>query len=106
MAIGMLLFVTGCNGDGDNVPGCSTAWGSELQEEIDNVSQTAQAYANNPNETTCEAYRASLQAYLNALQPYGNCGALTGQDRAAWEDAVDQAQEDVDAIDCTQNNGA
>jgi hypothetical protein len=79
---------------------CSTAWASELSDEITAVSNTAQAYALDPTTENCLAYKAALQAYIDALKPYGNCAALTGQDRDAWQAAIDDAQQNVDNMTC------
>ncbi len=60
----------------------------------------AQAYGTNPTPANCIAYKQAAQAYLNALRPYGNCATLTGQDRVAWQNALNDAQESVDNIEC------
>ena len=80
--------------------GCSTAWATELSDEITAMSNAAQTYANNPTQQNCLAYKAAAQAYVNALSPYGNCASLTGQDRTSWQAAVNDAQQSVDNMDC------
>jgi hypothetical protein len=81
-------------------PGCSAAWASELSNEVAAMSNAAQAYSTNPTQANCLAYKAAAQAYIDALEPYGNCTALTGQDRAAWQAAIDDAQQSVDNMNC------
>lgn len=103
----LMLSVAGvafwsCNKDKDNGDACSIAWSTELSDEINAMSAAAQAYGQNPSYENCMAYKNAAQAYLNALKPYGNCAALTGQDRVAWQNALDQAQQSVDELDCTR----
>lgn len=80
--------------------GCSVAWASELNNEIQALSNTLQAYSINPTQENCQAYKAAAQAYVDALTPYGNCATLAGADRDAWQQALNEAQQDVDNINC------
>ena len=80
---------------------CSGAWASELTDEANAMISAAQDYAANPTPASCNAYKQAAQAYLDALEPYGNCATLTGQDRVDWQTAIDGAQDSVDALDCT-----
>ena len=97
----LAIVVLGSSGCKKNkVAGCSAAWATELSNEIIALSNAAQAYTTNPTLENCLAYKAAAQAYVDALAPYGNCATLTGQDRDAWQDALNQAQQDVDDIDC------
>jgi hypothetical protein len=90
--------------DKDNNDTCSAAWGAELTNEINAMSNAAQVYASNPTTANCNAYKQAVQNYLDALEPYGNCATLTGQDRVAWQNALDDAQESVDNLDCSSAN--
>lgn len=80
--------------------GCSTAWASELSDEVIALSNAAQAYSTNPTKDNCLAYKSAAQSYVNALEPYGNCATLTGADRDAWQNALNDAQQSVNDIDC------
>jgi hypothetical protein len=97
-----LLFVgiSACKSNDDNDAPCSVAWTSELSAEINDMSVAAQAYAADQSVANCNAYKQSVQAYLNALRPYGDCTMLTGQQRIAWESALADAQENVDNMNC------
>jgi hypothetical protein len=90
-----------CNKDDDKTDLCSGAWASELSNEANAMINAAQAYATNPTPATCNAYKQAAQDYLDALEPYGNCATLTGQDRVEWQNAVDSAQESLDNLDCS-----
>jgi len=90
-----------CNkDDDDNGNTCSTAWANELSVQITAMTDAAQAYSLDPTYENCIAYKAAAQAYVDALAPYGNCAALTGQARVAWQQALDDAQQSVNDIDC------
>lgn len=80
---------------------CSAAWGTELSNEITAMTNAAQVYAANPTTANCNAYKSAMQDYLDALEPYGNCATLTGTDRVAWQNALDDTQASIDNMDCT-----
>ncbi|MGC1244332.1 MAG: hypothetical protein WA874_22265 [Chryseosolibacter sp.] len=93
----LLLGFPSCNNDDDKdkTPACSTAWGTELQTELNAVINAATVYGNDPTVANCNSYKTSYQAYLNKLKPYGNCAALTGQNRTDFNNAVQQAEADL-----------
>lgn len=95
----MILGWGGCK-KSTTPAGCSTAWATELSNELTAVSNAAQTYATNPTQANCLSYKAAMQAYLNALEPYGNCASLTGQDRTEWQNAINDAQQSVDDMNC------
>ncbi|MBK8954372.1 MAG: hypothetical protein IPM34_02310 [Saprospiraceae bacterium] len=100
--VGMILLSIACGSDDDDggsTP-CSVNYGVELQDELNALNAAAQAYGLNPNMTTCLAYKNAAQAYVNALEPYGNCSLLTGQQRADWEASLNAAKASVAAIQC------
>jgi hypothetical protein len=90
-----------CSDDNDDNGGCSTAWASELTDEANALISAAQTYGLNPTVANCNAYKQAAQKYLDALKPYGDCAALTGQERTDWQNAYNEAQTDVDNIDCS-----
>ena len=92
------LFVTSCSKDGDGVAPCSTAWGTELQNELTAVINAGTVYALDPSAANCNAYKAAYQDYINALKPYGNCATLTGQSRADWQKTLSDAEADVSTL--------
>ena len=102
ISIGVVFFLGlgSCNENNDEDESCSAAWGTELQSELTAFTNTWQAYIDSPNATTCNAYKNAAQAYVNALQPYGECATLTGDLRESWQTTLNNAQESVNAIDC------
>lgn len=99
LAFSVLGFWT-CKKD-SKANACSGAWASELTTQINAMSNAATVYASNPTPANCNAYKQAVQAYLDALAPYGNCATLTGQDRVAWQNALNSAQDSVNALDCS-----
>lgn len=91
-----------CDKDNNNGTPCSTAWASELANELEAMMNAAQAYGLNPTVANCNAYKEAAQDYVDALEPYGNCATLTGQDRVAWQNAVDNAQQELDNLTCSK----
>jgi hypothetical protein len=91
----------GCKDDNDAAP-CSAAWASEVVDEVNAMSAAAQAYALNPTSATCNAYKQAAQAYVDALEPYGNCSALTGQSRTDWQNTVNNAQQEINNLNCSK----
>ncbi|MDA3835238.1 MAG: hypothetical protein PF495_17775 [Spirochaetales bacterium] len=69
MSFGILGFVSCSDKDDVTDDPCSTAWATELQVEIEAMSQAAQTYSSDPTPANCEAYRTAVQAYIDALKP-------------------------------------
>lgn len=103
LLFGFIITGSSCSEDeadgGGNNP-CSTAYATELQDEINALNAAAMAYGLNQTQANCIAYKAAAQAYLNALEPYGDCNLLTGQQRIDWEKAYQSAKDAVAAIPC------
>jgi len=99
--IGLFFFLGlgSCSKKNNETP-CSVSWAADLQGKVNIISSAAQAYATNPNSTTCNAYKNACQTYLNALQPYGDCTNLTGQEKSDWEAAMSAAEASLAAISC------
>lgn len=102
LAILILSTLVSCNDDEEvNDPGiCGTAWAVAIEDEANDLSVATQAYATDQSTENCQAYKAALQAYIDALEPYGDCTMLTGQQRADWEAAVAEAEASIDDIEC------
>jgi hypothetical protein len=82
----------------DNPALCSTAWATELQNELTAISTAISVYSMDPSDANCNALKAAYQDYIDALRPYGNCPTLTGQSRTDWQNALNEAEADIDTI--------
>jgi hypothetical protein len=94
----LFLGFLSCKSDEEKLAACSLAWASELQDELNDISTASAAYFNDPSTANCTAYTSAYEAYIDALEPYGQCSALTGQNRTAWEQAIQDARESLDTI--------
>ena len=92
------LGFSSCGGDDDGPGGCSVAWATDLQSELTAISNAAAAYSTDQSQANCDALKAAYTTYVNSLRPYGNCAGLTGADRTAWQDAIDDAEDNISTI--------
>ena len=77
---------------------CSTAWATELQNELTAISTAFSVYAMDPSDANCTALKAAYQDYIDAMRPYGDCSTLTGQSRTDWQNALNDAEASIDTI--------
>jgi hypothetical protein len=95
----ILFFVSvlavSCSKDGDGLAPCSAAWATEVNAEWTAVISAATIYAQDETAANCNALKSAYQDYINAMKPFGNCATLTGQDRADWKQAVEDAEAEV-----------
>lgn len=102
--LALVLFVAmatlpACNKDNDNDPcGNNFNWGLELQAEATAISNAATAYAMDQTTQNCEDYRAAIQAYLDAAADLDGC--VVASERAAYEQAIVDAQAELNALSC------
>jgi hypothetical protein len=82
----------------DDPAACSTAWATELQEELTAVTDAFTTYSMDPSDANCIAVKEAYQDYIDALRPYGECSTLTGQSRTDWQNALDQAEDSIDTL--------
>jgi hypothetical protein len=90
--------LTSCSVTGNDLVGCSVSWALETQDEANAVANAAQVYNNDPSPENCDAYKDAYRAWIDALEPYGDCSALTGQQRASWEQTIQDARDDLDTL--------
>ncbi|NJK95437.1 MAG: hypothetical protein HC905_11460 [Bacteroidales bacterium] len=102
-----LLFVVilfgneSCKKDKESDPDlCATAWSVATQDELTAVINAAMTYGNTPTVANCNAYKSAYQAYINAMKTYENCSVLTGLTRTQWEEALEEAQEELNNFTC------
>lgn len=72
---------------------------SAVSAEIQGLSSAAMVYAEDPNESNCEKYRASLHTYINALEKWEDCVRQYGEVEE-WRESLQEARHDVDQMDC------
>lgn len=97
-----LIVISACSDDNPLNPlgSCASgSWATEVTNESAALSTAAEAYSNEPTVANCNAYKTAGTNYLNALENAKGCVVLGTQ--AAFDAAVAEAQEDIDALDCT-----
>jgi hypothetical protein len=93
------LLCIGCKNDDDDPVNCNN-WAVELQAEVDAVTNAANAWAADLDNTQkCNAYKTALQAYVNALAGAENCATQVNQ-HAEWQAAIDATQTAIDNLQC------
>lgn len=96
----VILFAASCGDDKSDDPvGCSQTFALEFQDEINGISAAASVYANDPTMENCEGYKASINIYLDAVEQWGDCARFYDQEDE-WQESIDQARLDVQALDC------
>jgi hypothetical protein len=73
-------------------------WLNSVSSEINALTNAAAAYAEDQSEANCDAYQGAALNYLDALEDALDC--VTGTDRSALEDAIDEARADVNEGIC------
>lgn len=91
-----LLGLDSCKKKGDPVH-CSTTWATEVSDELTAAMNAAMAYSSNPNATTCNAYKAAMSNYIDALDKFSDCSTWTPQQKADLEEAIDDARLELDS---------
>jgi hypothetical protein len=99
LIIAALVGLSSCKKDENNDPAyCSTAWASDVQDELAIVTNAAMTYVQDPTTQNCDAYKAAFQDYIEALEPYENCSLWTVQQKAEWQAVLDEARDDLDTL--------
>lgn len=98
------ISLSGCgDGDNDEPSACNSLnWTTELSSEINALTTALTTFSQNPTQANCNNYRQSIVNYINALRPYGNCQALTGQSKTAWQKLIDDYEDDLAGMNCSE----
>lgn len=80
---------------------CTTSWTTKLADKITAMSNAAMAYGTNPTVANCNAYKTAVNAYIDALEPYGDCSLYaTGTNKAQFDAAIAEARQEVAQTTC------
>ncbi len=82
----------------DSAVGCTGAWATELQNEINALSTAIGIYSMEQSEANCNDLKEAYQDYINGMKPYGNCTTLTGVNRTEWQNAINEAEAELETI--------
>ena len=97
LMFGLIVTSYSCKDD-DEPSGCD--WAAEVQDELTALTTAGNAWASDPTNTAkCQAYKDAAQAYLDELEDHVDCATISG-DQAELQAQIDQAQIDVNNIQC------
>ena len=85
-------------GSKDVTPGCSSAWTTETQDELDALSKAASAYGSDQSQANCTAYKNAYSNYLKALRSFSNCSLILGSSRKALDEAIKEAEDEIKTL--------
>lgn len=97
----LLLFATSCSKDSPLNPNGNCFggnWATQYADELEDWSDAAEAYAENPTPANCTAYKNAAKAYLDALENIYGCVPTVS--RGQIDDAIEEAKDDVDNESC------
>ena len=90
-------FMFSCGKSG--TVGCGNNFYSDLENEINGLTDAATVYSTDPSLANCEKYKDALRDYLGAFEGLRSCYGV-GANKAEFDAAVKEAQDDVDDWEC------
>lgn len=85
-----------CNKKDSDPDYCAGAWATQVEAELNAVIAAAMTYGTDPTLANCNAYKAAIQDYIDALRPFENCNLWSAEVKAAFNDALDEAEADLE----------
>ena len=92
-----IIALFSCKKDDGLLP-CSATWALDIQQEASAISAASAIYSADQSAANCTALKAAYQDYIDAMKPYGDCATLTGQERADWQQTLNEAEADLDTL--------
>jgi len=83
-------------GDDDPVDCTANQFTTEVNAAITDLNAAASAWANDPTNTTlCNSYVDAANGYLDAVEGFDGCGAIS---QADYQAQIDQARDALDQL--------
>lgn len=79
---------------------CSTAWATQIQDELNTAIGAAITYSTNPTTANCNSYKTAMQAYIDALKPFSKCTGWTAEDKADFDESLADAEDELANTNC------
>jgi uridylate kinase len=92
------LTIGSCKKKATDPDYCATTWATQVQTQLNAVTNAAQVYAANPTVANCNAYKTATQNYLNALTPFLDCAAWTVQQKNDLQSLIDSTQDQISSL--------
>jgi hypothetical protein len=92
------FVVASCGGD--DAKDCSSAslnFTQEFSNEIQDISNAAIEYANDPTSSNCNTYKNAIRDYINALKSFEDCAREAGQ-LTEYNASLSQYESQIDSL--------
>lgn len=92
-------FFSSCNKATDLIAGnCSANWTTEVSDELSALVTANIAYEDDKSAANCTAYKAAVQAYIDALKKLTNCTLIVGVGKTAFNKEIKDWEEDIKTL--------
>jgi hypothetical protein len=89
------IGISSCKKKSSDPDYCGALWATALASDAMAMYNASVTYSLNPNTTTCNAYKASIQTYLDKLKKYKDCSLWTASQKADLTEAIQEAEQDL-----------
>jgi len=96
----VVLGLGSCKKDSNDPAGCSGAWATQVEDEVDALMSAMQAYSSDQSVANCNAYKDAYLDYIDAIEPLLDCSAYTAEQREELQDAIDQSEAAMSLLTC------
>ena len=90
-----VLFIA-C-GDDNGVDCTSQEFNGIINNEVQAVNDAGNAWALDPTQANCDAFKQAAQDYIDAIEDFGSCNGIS---QTEYDQAVQAARAAADAIPC------
>ena len=97
VAVFLMTNLSSCGGKDDKAT-CGATWAADLQNEVNAISTALNNYIADQSTANCNSLKTAYQNYLTKLRPYANCAALTASEKSQLNQAISQAEDDLETF--------
>ena len=92
----LFLGVGSCKKENKDPDYCtSSTWTQQLAGQLNAMMAAAITYSASQTTANCNAYKASIQSYIDALKPFEKCTLWTTEQKAQFHEALVEAEADM-----------
>lgn len=92
------IFLSSCGSSEDNCNQVFFAGAAIFNEEVADVNEAAQQWADNPTAENCLNYRSKVEIYVDRLTDFRQCIPTSQLDD--FDDDIDEIEDQLDDLDC------
>ncbi len=93
VAIVSMMVLSSCGNSCD-----ANDFSGQVQDAVSELQSAINAYAADPTEANCSAYKDKAQGYLDVVEGFSDCAADIGQGQ--YDAAIQAARQSVNDITC------